>query len=62
MLWVALPSNTPEGLRELAADHVLVNALGITEEEWKALDSIQLPGAASKDGYVQLLMVVRGIS
>ena len=53
--------NTPEGLRELAADHVLVNALGITEEEWKALDSIQLPGEANKDGYVQLLMVVRGI-
>ena len=52
----------PAGLRELAADRVLVNALGITNDEWKSLDSVKLPGAASKDGYVQLLMVVRGIS
>jgi transcriptional regulator with XRE-family HTH domain len=53
---------TPAGLRALAADGVLVNALGITKEEWEALGSVKLPGEASKDGYVQLLMTVRGIS
>ena len=53
---------TPAGLRALAADSVLVNALGISKEECEALGSVKLPGEASKDGYVQLLMTVRGIS
>lgn len=53
---------TPAGLRALAADSVLVNALGITREEWEALASVKLPGEASKEGYLQLLMTVRGIS
>ena len=55
-----LKSNSaPAGLRALAADSALVNALGITEEEWEALRSVKLPGEASKDGYVQLLMTIR---
>ena len=49
----------PAGLRDLAADSVLVNALGITEEEWEALRSVRLPGETSKEGYVQLLMTIR---
>ena len=49
----------PAGLHDLAADSVLVNALGITDEEWEALRSMKLPGETSKDGYVQLLMTVR---
>ena len=53
---------TPAGLRDLAADSVLVNALGITEEEWEALLSVKLPGEVSKDGYVQSLMTIRLIS
>ena len=47
------------GLRALAEDNVLVNALGVTEEEWEALRSVKLPGETSKDGYVQLLMTIR---
>ena len=52
----------PASLRELAADSALVNALGITEEEWEALRSVMLPGEASKDAYVQTLMTIRLIA
>ena len=53
---------TPAGLRDFAADSVLVNALGVTKEEWEALGSVKLPGEASKEGYVQSLMTIRLIS
>lgn len=59
----ALLSNNqaPAGLRGLASDTALADALKITDGEWKALESIQLPGEVSKDGYVQLLITVRAI-
>ena len=53
--------NAPNGLRAFAGDKALVDALRITPEEWKALRSIELPGAVSKDGYVQLLITIRAI-
>ncbi len=52
----------PSGLRELAGDKSLVDALRITEAEWLTLRSIDLPKGISKDGYVQLLITVRAIS
>lgn len=54
--------SAPEGLRELAADTALAQALKITDAEWEALASVKLPVDASKDGYVQLLITVRAIS
>lgn len=52
----------PDGLRQLASDTALADALKINEAEWKALGSIDLPGEVSKDGYVQLLITVRAIT
>lgn len=52
----------PEGLRDLAGDKALVEALKITEAEWEALRSIKLPSKASKDGYVNLLIAVRVVA
>lgn len=52
----------PDGLRALAADIAIVQALKITDTEWEALDSIKLPGEVNKDGYVQLLITIRAIS
>jgi len=39
----------------------LIAVLGITDVEWRALTSIDLPAPASKDGYVNLLFTVRAI-
>jgi len=55
-------SSAPEGLKSLASDQELARALRITEEEWKSLASIKLPGQINKDGYVQLLITIRAIS
>ncbi len=52
----------PEGLRDLAGDKPLVEALKITPEEWEALRSIKLPSKANKDGYVNLLIAVRVVA
>jgi len=52
----------PAGLRSLASDNALVSALGVTEREMEALASIKLPGEATKDGYVQLLVTIRAIA
>lgn len=54
--------DVPAGLRALASDNALVGALGITEQEMEALSSIRLPGEATKDGYVQLLVTIRAIT
>jgi transcriptional regulator with XRE-family HTH domain len=53
---------TPQGLRDLASNTDLINALKITDNEWMALNSIQLPDDVSMDGYMQLLVTVRAIS
>ena len=52
----------PAGLRELAGDRSLVDVLKITEIEWIALRTIQLPSLASKDGYLNLLITVRSVA
>jgi len=52
---------SPLGLRALATDVRLIAVLGITDVEWRALNSIDLPAPASKDGYVNLLFTVRAI-
>ena len=53
--------NTPPGLRDLATDVALCDALGITAEEWRALGTIELPGSATKAGYLNLLTTIRAI-
>ena len=55
-------NNSPEGLRKLALNRDLVNALKITEDEWRTLISIKLPERVNQDGYVQLLITIRAIS
>lgn len=52
---------TAPGLRELAADEALVQALRITPEELRMLASVELPRRVTKDGYLQLLVTLRGI-
>ncbi len=54
--------DTPAGLRQLASDSALADALKITDTEWKTLNSIQLTGEVNKDGYVQLLITIRAVS
>lgn len=52
----------PDGLRALASDNALVTALRINEREMEALASINMPGEATKDGYVQLLVTIRAVT
>lgn len=50
----------PSGLRALAQD-VSIYALKVTLAEWRMLRSIELPHEIDKDGYIQLLLALRGI-
>jgi transcriptional regulator with XRE-family HTH domain len=52
----------PAGLRSLALDGKLCEALRINSEEWRLLRSIALPSTVGKEGYVQLLITVRAIT
>ena len=52
----------PAGLRALAEDRALTKSLRVGELEWRALASIELPAPATKEGYVAVLMAVRGAS
>jgi transcriptional regulator with XRE-family HTH domain len=54
--------NAPQGLRDLAGNKEIINALKITDSEWLALNTIQLPDDVNMDGYLQLLVTVRAIS
>ena len=47
---------------DVESGSTLASALGVSDAEWLALNSVKLPGEASKDGYVQLLMTIRNIS
>jgi len=49
------------GLRDLALDHGLVDALKVTPAEWRRLLSVDLPHSVTKDGYLQLLVTLRAI-
>lgn len=55
-------TKSPVGLKELATDTRLVDALQIQDWEWEALQSLKLPKEVSKDGYVQLLITIRAIT
>jgi hypothetical protein len=52
----------PKGLRDLATDDALMKAMKITARELRTLASIDLPGSANKDGYVQLLVAIRAVT
>ena len=54
--------NASQGLRDLASNVELISALKVSDEEWKTLNSIQLPNGISMDGYVQLIITIRAIS
>ncbi|MBK1642877.1 hypothetical protein CKO12_13560 [Chromatium okenii] len=58
---VMTDDSAPEGLRELAADKAVVDALEVTDEEWRMLLTINLPKTINKNGYVQLLATIRGV-
>jgi transcriptional regulator with XRE-family HTH domain len=53
-------ATTPEGLRALAADQPLCAALGIRAVEWRMLASLEPPGPLGKEGYLAVLLAVRG--
>lgn len=57
----ALDPSVPPGLRDLVEDQGLCAFLKVSPEEWRALRSILMPCPISKDGYVQLLLAIRGI-
>ncbi len=52
---------SPAGLRQLAEDITLMEALRIKPAEWESLTSIRLPPGVDKQGYFQLLMTLRAI-
>jgi transcriptional regulator with XRE-family HTH domain len=54
--------DAPQGLRELANNQGLIDTLKITEADWIALKSIQLPDKVTMDGYVQLLITIRAVT
>ena len=56
---ILVDSFSSPGLRDLALDEALGATLAITNEEWHALRSIDLPSPATKDGYVSLLFAIR---
>jgi transcriptional regulator with XRE-family HTH domain len=51
--------DAPSGLRDLAQDQPLAEALKIAPREWQALDSLRPPGPLDKDGYIQVLFALR---
>ena len=59
---IAKNSKLPKGLRELAEDKKLCRTLDVTSKEWLCLSTIQLPSSIKKDGYMALLMFIRGIT
>lgn len=54
--------DAPRGLRDLALDQRLVDALEVTPVEWRRLISVDLPLSVTKDGYLQLLITLRTIT
>ena len=52
----------PVGLRDLASDAALVQALGITAREWTALGSCEFADGLTKEGYCAAIMILRTCS
>jgi transcriptional regulator with XRE-family HTH domain len=50
---------SPPGLRDLAGDRRLIEALGISPEEWSVLRSLRSHAVVTKDGYAAILCVYR---
>ncbi|MCB1810445.1 MAG: helix-turn-helix transcriptional regulator [Candidatus Competibacteraceae bacterium] len=53
--------SAPAGLRALALDGTLVDALQISDAEWTQLAAVPLAPSVSKTGYLQLLISLRSI-
>ena len=51
--------HSPPGLRQLAEDRVLADALEITDAEWEALRRLDPPGVLSKSAYLAVLYAMR---
>ncbi len=51
----------PPGLRHLAEEQALIDALSITDEEFESLISIQTKSQIDKEGYTQLLLTLRSV-
>ncbi|GAB2723305.1 helix-turn-helix domain-containing protein [Halomonas garicola] len=58
---IIIGPDIPAGLRALACDDAFVKAIGVTDQEWHALLSIDLPKPTNRDGYMQLLLTIRAI-
>jgi len=58
---VITDDSAPAGLRALAMEKALVDALEISNEEWQMLLGLNLPNI-NKSGYIQLLTTIRGVS
>lgn len=59
---IASDRKMPKGLRDLAGDDNLIKAMKTTARDLKTLASIDLPAPVSKDGYMQLLVAIRGVA
>jgi hypothetical protein len=53
-------SGTPPGLLALAADARLIESLAVEGAEWQMLRSLRTPSPLSKEGYLAVLLAVRG--
>ncbi|MCF7979063.1 MAG: helix-turn-helix domain-containing protein [Chromatiaceae bacterium] len=51
--------SSPPGLRDLASDAGMVEALGISAIEWHALRSLDPPGLLSREAYLAVLFAMR---
>ncbi len=51
--------HSPPGLRQLAEDRDLADALEITDAEWEALRRLDPPGVLSKSAYLAVLYAMR---
>lgn len=49
------------GLRELANDTALCEAMAIKNDEWRQLSSIPLPHTVTKAGFLQVLITLRAV-
>jgi len=54
--------NAPLGLKDLAGDQALCAALALTPEEWTTLRSLHYRDGLTREGYLGVLMAVRGLS
>ena len=59
---LARERDLPQGLADLAEHTGLMEALNVSEAEFRALASVDLPPGVTRDGYVQLLMTIRAIT